>query len=97
GSPPRPEQAHHLSKRGRSVRNELPGMHLVGRCIRFNKRAQIDTGLAVRRQPHHFPLIAVALKPEVLGELAVEISNRVWKRNRQNVLEPPIPSVPNRS
>ena len=64
-------------------------MHLVRRGLRLNERAQIHTGLAVRRQPHHFPFVAVAVKSQIFCEFAVEISDRIRKRNCQNVLEPP--------
>ncbi len=96
-SSPRPEQPRHFCKRRRSIRNKFPGVHFVGCSLRFNKRAQIHARLAVWRQAHHLPLVAIALKPEVLRELTVKISDRVRKRNRQYVLDPPVSPMPNRS
>src|SRR5215831_15207979 len=72
-------------------------MNAIGTGLQADERRQINSRLAVRGEPHHFPFIAVRLKPEVLREAAVKKSNRVGKRNRQQMFEPAVASVPNRS
>src|ERR1700738_2782084 len=57
---------------------------------------RVHPGLAIRRQPHHLPLVAVALKSQVGRELAVEESHRIGKWNGQNVLQAAVAAVPNR-
>ena len=86
---PRPEQPDHFCKRGCAVRNQFSRMHFVWPSFRLNECAQIHAGLAVRRQPHHFPFVAVAVKTQIFCEFAVEISERIRKRNCQDVLSSP--------
>ena len=69
-------------------------MNVIRRYLQINEGGQIHARLAIRREPHHFPLIAVRLKAEIFGEAAVKTSHGVWKWDRQHVPEFVVASVP---
>src|SRR5579859_6936305 len=79
-----------------AVTDQPPGVNTIRRVIGCDERAQIDSRLTVRRQTHHFPFVAVGHKPEKSSELRVKETERIRPIQRQEVLEPPRASSPDR-
>ena len=90
----RPKAGGDAGKRGRLVVEQETSGNLVRIIVGDNEVTQIDTGLPVRSKAHHFPLIAVGLKTEVLSELRVEKTERIRPGNRPHVFEAAIAPMP---
>ena len=83
-----------------SARNRVPKSRLridaVRIVIRIHEISEADAGLAVRREPHHFPLVAIRSEAQILRELRVKQAERIGPGNRKDVLEAATASVPQR-
>ena len=72
-------------------------IHAVRIVVRDDEIAQIDSRLAVRREAHHFPFVAVRSEAEIVRELRVEKAERIRPGNGPDVFEAAVVAAPERS
>ena len=72
------------------------GIHAVGIVVRDYEIAQVDSGLAVGREAHDLPFVAVRSEAEVVGELRVKKAERIGPRNGPEMFEAAIAAAPER-
>src|SRR6266849_2717519 len=63
----------------------------------MNEFAQVHARLAVGREAHHFPFIAIFLKAEKLRKFRVEEAEGVGPRNREDMVQAAIGAMPDGS
>src|SRR5882762_5954945 len=80
-----------------TVGDQLLRVNAILHRFQIDEGGQLHSRLSVGRQPHHFPLVTVALKAKKLCKFAVEISHRIWKRNHQHRVEPAVVPMPDRT
>ena len=92
-------RAEQRSKVGKlqAIADERFRIDPVRRAVGIDKAAQVNSLLAVRRQAHHFPFIAVGDKTEEAGELRVKKSKRIGPIESAYVIETARAAMPNRS
>ena len=71
-------------------------IHAIRIVVRDDEIAQIDSRLAVRREAHDFPFVAVRSEAEIVRELRVEKAERIGPRNRPDMFEAAIAAAPER-
>ncbi len=72
-------------------------IHAIRIVVRHDEFAEVDSRLAVGREAHDFPFVAIRSEAEIMRELRVEKAERIGPRNRPDMFETAVASAPERS
>ena len=82
--------------RRRILAEQAVRINAIRIVVRDDEIAKADSRLAVRREAHDFPFVAVRSEAEIVRELRVEKAERIGPRDRPDMFEAAIAATPER-